>query len=67
MWRDSGPGDWYFLMGETPASPISRQLMQIHNNYSEGQRLVAKSMSYIKTVQKDTLKVVKKSIPRSFR
>jgi hypothetical protein len=62
MWRDIGLGDWYFLMDETPASQISRQLMQIHNNYGEAEKLVAKSMSYIRNIQKDTMKVVKKSI-----
>jgi hypothetical protein len=62
MWRDIGLGDWYFLMDETPASQISRQLMQIHNNYDDAKKLIGKVMHHVQTIHKDTMKVVKKSI-----
>jgi polysaccharide pyruvyl transferase WcaK-like protein len=62
MWRDIGLGDWYFLMDETPASQISRELLNIHNNYSDAQKKVKMAMDYVRSVQKDTMLVVKKNM-----
>ena len=61
MWRDIGLGDWYFLMDETPASQISQQLLQIHNNYPAAQQKTADAMAYVKKLQKETMQVVAKS------
>ncbi len=58
MWRDIGLGDWYFLMDETPASQISRQLMQIHNNYDQALATVKKAKAYVISTQKQTIKKV---------
>lgn len=55
MWRDIGLGDWYFLMDETPASQISHQLFQIHDNYDNALELADKAMSYVESIQKRTM------------
>lgn len=61
MWPDIGLADWYFRMDETPASQISRRLLQIHNNYADAQKLANKAMDYVRSIQKRTIKQVKTS------
>lgn len=59
MWIDIGLGDWYFRMDETPASQISRQLLQIHNNYDAALKTVNKAREYVIFLQKKTIQSVK--------
>lgn len=56
MWRDIGLGDWYFLMDETPASQITKTLLDIHYDYPPALRLVGKANDYVRHVHKKTLK-----------
>ncbi|WP_407425422.1 polysaccharide pyruvyl transferase family protein [Arcticibacter sp.] len=62
MWRDIGMGDWYFLMDETPASQISQQLLQIHNNYDIALESTNKAMNYVESIQKKTMKNLRQLI-----
>lgn len=62
MWRDIGLGDWYFLMDETPASQISNELLHIHSHYEQAQTKVKKAMDDVRSIQRDTMNVVKKIV-----
>ncbi len=59
MWRDIGLDDWYFLMDETPASQLSRALLDIHQRYDDALALVDQANANIKKHQKETFNVIK--------
>ncbi|WP_017258864.1 polysaccharide pyruvyl transferase family protein [Pedobacter arcticus] len=60
MWRDIGLGEWYFLMDETPASQITAVVLNIHNDYPEAIKKVEKSRDYVRKLQKEQMREIKK-------
>lgn len=64
MWRDIGLSEWYFLMDETPASQITRTVLEIHNNYPAALKTAAKARDYVAALQRSHVKGMKKVLPQ---